>query len=118
MRLRLAFALVVAAACGGGSDSPTTPIIPSTPAVPIATNSVSLQNNVYSPANIVVAPSSVVTFSNTDGISHNVIFANQNITSITDWVTGDRTATMPTAAGTYSYTCTLHAGMNGTVKVQ
>jgi plastocyanin len=118
MRFRLTFVLAVAAACGGGSDSPTTPIIPSTPSNPIATNAVSLQDNVFNPTNIVVSPSTVVTFSNTDGISHNVIFANQAITSIPDWTTGSRTATMPAAAGTYSYTCTIHAGMSGTVKVQ
>jgi plastocyanin len=119
MRFRLMIALVVAAACGGGgSDSPTAPGIPSTPANPIATNAVSLQNNTFSPSNIVVSPSSVVTFSNTDGITHNVIFGNQSITAISEWTSGDRTATMPAAPGTYSYTCTVHAGMSGTVKVQ
>jgi plastocyanin len=25
---------------------------------------------------------------------------------------------MPATAGTYAYTCTIHGGMNGTVKVQ
>lgn len=120
MRFRrtLDLTLALALAACGGSDSPTTPIIPSTPTNPVATTSVSLQNNLFSPANIVVAPSAVVTFTNTDGISHNVIFANQNITSIADWASGDRTATMPAAAGTYNYTCTIHAGMSGTIKVQ
>jgi plastocyanin len=119
MRFRLVIALAVAAACGGGgSDSPTNPFIPSTPSNPIATTSVSLQNDEFNPSNIVVAPSAVVTFTNNDRLAHNVIFASQNITSIGDWTSGDRTATMPAAAGTYSYTCTIHAGMNGTVKVQ
>jgi plastocyanin len=119
MRFRLTIALAVAAACGGGgSGTPTSPIIPSTPAAPVATTAVTLQDNVFNPSNIVVSPSAVVTFSNADGISHNVIFANQSITSINEWTSGNRTATMPAAAGTYSYTCTIHAGMNGTVKVQ
>lgn len=120
MRFRLVIALAVAAACGGGSDSPVTPIIPSTPSNPIATTSVSLQDNAFNPENIVVLPSSVVTFTNNDHITHNVIFTNPNIQSITDpgWTSGNRTTTMPATAGTYSYTCTIHAGMNGTVKVQ
>jgi plastocyanin len=121
MRFRLTIALVVAAACGGGggSDSPPiNPIIPSTPDAPIATTSVSLQDNAFNPRDIVVPPSAVVTFTNTDKLAHNVIFSNQNVPSITDWTSGDRTTTMPAAAGTYSYTCTIHAGMSGTVKVQ
>lgn len=122
MRFRLMLALVTVAACGGGgggSDGPpTTPIIPTTPSNPIATTSVSLQNNLFNPADIIVAPSATVTFNNTDGISHNVSFANQAIASIGPWTTGERTAAMPAAAGTYGYTCTLHAGMSGTVKVQ
>ena len=121
MRFRLMLALVIAAACGGGgggSDGPTTPIIPTTPSTPVATTAVSLQGNVFNPADIVVVPSAVVTFTNTDNIAHNVTFANQNIGSVGNWNSGDRTVTMPAAAGTYSYTCTIHAGMNGTVKVQ
>jgi plastocyanin len=118
LRFRLVIALAVAAACGGGSDSPVNPIVPSTPTNPIATTSVSLQDDNFNPTNIVVAPSAVVTFTNNDRISHNVIFANPNIQSISEWTSGDRLATMPATAGTYSYTCTIHAGMNGTVKVQ
>ena len=120
MRVHLVLALVAAAACGGGSSDglPTTPIIPTTPNNPIATTSVSLQSSQFNPADILVAPSATVTFTNSDGINHNVIFANQAITPISEWASGARTTTMPAAAGTYNYTCTLHPGMNGTVKVQ
>jgi plastocyanin len=119
MQFRLLIALVVAAACGGGgSDSPTTPIIPSSPSNPIATTSVSMQNDTFNPSDIIVAPSAVVTFTNADGINHNVIFANQAITSLDTWASGARTVTMPATPGTYNYTCTIHAGMNGTIKVQ
>jgi plastocyanin len=120
MRFRLVLALVAAAACGGGGsdNTPTTPIIPSTPATPVATTNVSLQNSQFNPENIVVVPSSVITFRNEDGINHNVIFANQAIASVDQWASGNRTVTMPATPGTYSYTCTIHAGMNGTVKVQ
>lgn len=120
MRFRLTLALALVAACGGGggSDTPVSPIIPSTPENPVATTAVALQDDAFNPKNIVVSPSAVITFTNNDRIAHNVIFSNQNIPSITDWTSGDRTTTMPAAPGTYSYTCTIHAGMSGTVKVQ
>lgn len=119
MRLPFTIATVcLAAACGGGSDAQINPIIPSTPDNPIATTAVSLQDDTFNPNHIIVAPSAVVTFTNNDHINHNVIFANQNIAPITEWASGDRTATMPATPGTYDYTCTIHAGMSGTVKVQ
>ena len=121
IRFRLVLALVTVAACGGGGSSdsnPTTPTTPTTPATPIATTSVTLQNNLFDPAAIVVSPSAVVTFTNSDGIAHNVSFANTNIASVPNWTSGARTVNMPATAGTYGYTCTIHPGMNGTVKVQ
>lgn len=123
MRFRLILALVTAAACGGGGSgdtggTPNIPTIPSTPEAPVATTSVALQNSLFNPTNIVVAPSATITFNNADGILHNVNFANTSITSIGEWSSGTRTAAMPAAVGTYGYTCTLHPGMSGSVKVQ
>lgn len=121
MRYSRLLALVVAASCGGGggsSSTPTTPVVPVTPTVPVATTAVSLKSNQFNPPDILVAPSATVTFTNNDGIAHNVTFASPDVASINNWSTGDRTAKMPAPAGTYSYTCTIHPGMNGTVKVQ
>ncbi len=120
MRYPLVFAFVAVTACGSGSSggTPTTPTVPRTPGTPIVTTSVSLRNNLFDPVDIVVVPSATITFSNADGRDHDVTFANQTITSVLKWSTGDRTVAMPAATGTYAYTCTIHAGMNGTVKVQ
>lgn len=121
MRYSRLLALVVTASCGGGggsSSTPTTPVVPTTPTVPVATSAVSLKSNQFNPVDILVASSATVTFTNNDGVAHNVTFASPDIASITNWSTGDRTAKMPAPAGTYAYTCTIHAGMNGTVKVQ
>lgn len=124
MRACVLLAFVAAAACGGGGGSnggptaPTTPTPPTTPGNPVATTSVSLQSSTFEPPHIVVAPSAVVTFTNNDNLSHNVSFAEQSIARSGNWTTGARTITMPAAAGTYPYTCTLHAGMNGSVKVE
>ena len=123
MRFPLVLALVAATACGGGGGSdggggPTGPGTPSTPANPIATTSVTMQGSAFDPSNIVVAPGATVTFDNADGILHNVTFAGSAVPPISQWSTGTRTAVMPTAPGTYNYNCTLHGGMNGSVKVQ
>jgi plastocyanin len=116
MRLPLVLAFVAATACGGSDGGG--PTNPSTPTNPVATTSVVLQNSLFDPAHIVVAPSATVTFNNADNIDHNVIFAGQGISPIAVWRSGARTAVMPATAGTYDYTCTLHAGMSGSVKVQ
>jgi plastocyanin len=117
MRFTLVLGLVAATACGGGGSNGI-PTIPSTPTNPVATTSVALQNSLFDPAHIVVAPGATVTFNNTDNIDHNVVFGGQGITAIGVWRTGTRNAVMPTTAGTYEYTCTIHAGMSGSVKVQ
>jgi plastocyanin len=120
-RFRLILALVAATACGGGgggsSDGGTTNP-PPPPPPPVATNAISLQGSRFEPSDIVVAPSTTVTFTNNDATTHNVIFANQGIAAVGDWSGGNRTTVMPAAPGTYTFTCTHHAGMNGSVKVQ
>jgi plastocyanin len=122
MRIRLVLALVTAAACGGGGASsdntPTNPNPPTQPGTPVATTAVTMQNSAFNPTDIVVAPSARVTFTNSDGILHNATFADPAIVSTGGFTSGSREVVMPAATGTYAYTCTLHAGMSGTVKVQ
>jgi plastocyanin len=72
----------------------------------------------FSPPDIQVSPSATVTFTNQDNITHNVTFTATNITSTGNYSSGAKTVVMPAAAGTYAYRCTIHAGMQGTVKVQ
>lgn len=120
MRTRLLlFSLAVAMmGCGGGGGGDSTPTTPTTPAQPIATTSVTMQNFAFSPAAIVVSPGATVTWTNNDNTNHNVTFSSTSIASTTEFASGSKSVVMPTAAGTYAYTCTLHGGMNGSVKVQ
>jgi plastocyanin len=116
----LSFSLaVVVVGCGGGGGgyggSVTTPTTPTTPAAPTATTSVAMQNTAFNPQDIVVSPGATVTWTNNDGINHNVTFANA---STGDFSSGSQSLVMPTATGTYNYSCTIHRGMTGTVKVQ
>ena len=125
MRLPSILALAVLVTSCGGSDSPvtgtTTPITPTTPvtpAAPVVTTSVDMKNTAFSPSAIQVSSGAVVTFTNSDGFAHNVTFANTAIGNTGNYSTGAKTLTMPAAAGSYTYQCTLHGGMNGSVTVK
>lgn len=112
----LPFAALVA--CGGGGSDTTGP----GPgggggSTPVATTSVQMQSSAFTPRAIRVAPSATVTWTNSDGFLHNVVFSG-TVGTIAEFATGNRTLQMPAAAGTYNYSCTLHAGMNGSVTVQ
>jgi plastocyanin len=120
MRTRLlSFSLLVAMiGCGGGGGGDATPTTPTTPGQPTATTSVAIQNFAFAPAAILVSPGATVTWTNNDNTNHNVTFSSASVTSATDFASGSKSVVMPTTVGTYAYSCTLHPGMNGTVKVQ
>jgi plastocyanin len=120
----LLFALV---ACGGGSDGATGPG-PQPPGGPAASAAVSMRSgsdgyggtqNAFSPASVHIARGGTVTWKNATGVTHNVTFqpaagAPENIPSQSS---GENTRTFDTAA-TFSYRCTIHPGMTGSVAVE
>ena len=122
MRSRLMLLPFAAAlACGGGSDSTG----PGTGgggggggSTPVATTSVEMSGSQFNPPAIRVAPGATVTWTNADGFAHNVVFDAAGLAGVAAFSTGTRTAVMPSAPGTYTYKCTLHNGMNGSVAVQ
>jgi plastocyanin len=133
MRVRLQLvalsAVISLAACGGGGDSgPTSPSSPSTPsnpgggappptATPTLTNSVTVQNNSFSPNNIQVSPGTTVTWTWAQGSdAHNVTFSDG--TNSGDKVGGAVFTRTFNSAGTFNYQCTLHGGMTGSVLVK
>ena len=77
-----------------------------------------MKNSTFSPATIQVSSGAVVTFTNSDGFSHNVTFANTAIASTANFSSGSQALTMPAAAGVYAFRCTIHGGMTGTVTVK
>lgn len=126
-RALLAGFVIAVAGCGGGGGSnggggPTGPGTTNPPGsgtdTRVVTTSVAMRNSLFVPPAIQVAPSAVVSFTNEDGISHNVTFSSTAVQSSGNFTSGTRTITMPAAAGTYNFSCTLHGGMNGSVQVQ
>lgn len=118
--------LVAAAACGGGgaSNSVTNPTggnpTGGNPTggtdSPQATNAVAVGDNIFTPANILVAVGTTVTWTWSPNVSaHNVTFGDG--AKSPDQASGTFTRTFSTA-GTFNYSCTLHSGMSGSVKVQ
>jgi plastocyanin len=131
MRVRhglIAALVLVAAACGGKEPTDPGNNTGSTGTggtggtggtSPVATNQVSVSDNSFTPAAIVVTAGTTVTWTWTSATIHNVTFSASGVTG-----SGDRGGTgevfskqFPTV-GTFAYACGLHAGMSGSVKVE
>src|SRR5438093_431519 len=103
-----------ALACGGNGGGTTHPTTPPTAAT------VSVEDNHFTPQNSVVQTGGSVTWNWTGVAVHNLTFTfgptplPANRADGGNGTTAQRTIT---AVGTYNYTCTNHAGMNGTVTV-
>jgi cytochrome c peroxidase len=80
---------------------------------------VTMQANAFHPATLTVAPGTVVTWTNLDGISHSATFESASVGSTPTFVSGSRQLTMPATPGTYPYLCVVHGtAMSGTIVVQ
>jgi plastocyanin len=114
------------AACGGYAAPPTS-TAPSPAPAPTAGGVVSsvaipggaetLGNRAYSPDSLSVATGSTVTWTNTDVIAHTST-SDGNAWNSQTILPGGRFSFTFQTAGTYTYHCTIHPGMVGTVMVQ
>ena len=104
--------------CGGGAGSPAgggggpTATAPSSP-VPIE-----IKNFTYMPTPLTVAPGTKITVINQDRAPHTVTADDKSFDSgtISGGQRGEVTA--PSKPGSYSYICTIHQYMKGTLIVQ
>jgi plastocyanin len=108
-------ALLVAAACSSSSTGPS-----GTPGA----NEVWLQNSNFNPSTKSVAAGTLITFTNQDGIAHNIISSAVpgGATAINsgNFASGTFTYTF-SVSGSYQYYCSIHggpgSGMHGTITV-
>src|SRR5918995_6450916 len=108
LALCLAAAAIGLTACGG-SDEPaaTAPASNAGPTVAVADNS-------FSPASVKVAVGDTVTFENEGAIAHTVTGDDFDSGSLAP---GDTFTFEASEAGSFSYVCTFHPGMQGTIEV-
>ena len=110
--LLAAVAMAAASACGGDSTIPGG----GDGAPPVASNQVSIGNDFFTAPNIVVPAGTTVTWTwNSGAEEHNVTFSDASSGDKSGGASFSRQFTTP---GTFSYRCTLHAGMTGSVLVQ
>ena len=119
-RVGWAFLLVgLLSACG--SDSPSAPSTASsgtsgTP-VSIVSGASTMTTTAYSPNPLNVTVGTTVTWTNNDNTSHTSTAINGQWSSPLIGPSGQFSTTF-TTAGSFSYHCTIHPGMVGTVNVQ
>ena len=113
---------LAAAACGGGGPAPTTGGTSS--AAPTAAASctgsagdaVSIANLAFNPNSIAISAGGTVTWTNNDNTTHTVTFdAGPDCGRVSVGATVSRTFD---TVGTFTYHCTIHPSMKGTVVVE
>jgi plastocyanin len=102
------------AACGGGGDDPA----PAAAQAPKAAGTtVSVQDNSFSPGTLKVSVGDTVTFTNDGAIAHTVTASGGADFDSGSLEPGADFKFTAEKAGTVSYVCTFHPGMQGTIEV-
>lgn len=98
------------------TNSPTPESTPAEKAQ--ATNSVTIQDMAFSPANITVKAGTTVTWTNSDSDAHTVTESDSKTGPNSGTLENGKSYTFTyDTPGTYQYHCTIHPSMMGTVTV-
>jgi plastocyanin len=123
----VAVAVTLAACSSSGSSASSTTATTAAPA-PTTTEggstggatsgtTIVIKNFAFSPSTATVAPGATVTVTNNDQVAH-TITATDGKFNTGDIPSGQsKTFTAPNAAGTYTYICSIHQYMTGTLTV-
>jgi plastocyanin len=112
--------LVILACTVTGCSSSQAPAAPAgTPASP-GGNTISIKNFAFEPSALTVKTGTTVTWVNNDGASHTIVSDTGSPASFSSdpFTTGASYTFTFTQPGTYSYHCSIHPSMKGTVTVQ
>jgi plastocyanin len=113
--------LALAAAACGGSPAPTTGTTASVGPTPAGCSgsggdAVSIANLAFNPISIAISAGGTVTWTNNDNTTHTVTFdAGPDCGRVSVGATVSRTFD---TVGTFTYHCTIHPSMKGTVVVE
>jgi plastocyanin len=117
-RITLGVLLTVATAACGSSNNPTTPTpTPTAMSVSIPVGARTLGANSFVPNPVTVTVGSTVTWINNDTITHDSI-SDSGVWNSGNIPAGGQFAFTFQSKGTFTYKCTIHPGMVGTVNVQ
>lgn len=111
---------LLAAACGGPAARPS-PAPASTPGAGGARRMVVVQNFRFSPAQVEVAAGTTVIWTNNDSTTHTVTSGEpSNKTGVFDMPVADGATVQFTfaQAGTFTYFCSIHPTIRGTITVK
>lgn len=117
--LRTALLGLALAGCSGAGAAST--VEPATVAVVISTASGEALRFEPAEASVVAAGPIQVTFLNRSSQAHNLVFtsgvsaATRTIVEAGGW---DRVVFVPPGPGEYSFVCTIHAGMQGSLEIE
>lgn len=84
---------------------------------PVTTDKVTMSGSAFSPAAITVGVGTTVTWTNNENLRHTVTSSNGAFASSGDLFIDDSYSYTFSAVGTYSYFCSFHPGMTGSVTV-
>jgi plastocyanin len=121
MKRFMTISLLCVAAAGCGSDSSSDSGAGSTPTPAPASGgpvTISMKNIQFAPKDQTVKVGQKVTWVNQDSVDHDVKADSGADFSSDQFGKGGKFSFTPTEAGEIKYECTLHPGMEGTLKVE
>lgn len=87
--------------------------------MPAAANTITIKNFMFSPMSLTVSPGATVSVTNDDTVAHTLTASGNKAFDTGDVGPGKTvTFTAPGTAGSYSYICSIHQYMQGTLIVK
>jgi plastocyanin len=114
-------ACAAVAGCGSsgdkGSSSTPTPDVSKSSGSAAKSAKATIKNFTFAPESVSVSAGGTVSWTNQDSANHNVKFDDSSVKGIDNLREGQSGKVSFDKAGSFSYVCTYHPGMKGTVEV-